>query len=112
MATNKELQAENDQLRAELAQLRQGATAQPSPPSVSFEMSEGLRNDIELAQARIAQDPKLTKVTLMDVLTGQPVVVTEHDYVIGGNEGESPVDYPPASTFDPNEAPPAPAPTA
>lgn len=108
MATNAELTEENDRLRAELDALSEqnidlladierlqtaaesGTTPARAPHRVNF-VSEGTRQDIEQAQARIENDAKLTHVDVTDTGTGVVFHVTA-DGVEEKADAESPGD--------------------
>lgn len=86
MATRAELERENAELRARLAELDPASTGRPGP--VSFGMSEGVRAEIELAKADVAADPRVrerrvkdsgTGVVYVVARSGDDVTVTEHD---------------------------------
>jgi hypothetical protein len=86
MATNAELTAENeilreenDDLRARLDELQAAgapATA-PAPVLPSFGMSEGTRQEIIAAQTRLAAEPRLDEVVVVEPFTGKSITVTE-----------------------------------
>lgn len=86
MPTNAELTAEveilreeNDGLRARVEELEAGAApaAPPVPALPSFGMSEGTRQEIIAAQTRLASEPRLSEVVVVEPFTGKPITVTE-----------------------------------
>jgi hypothetical protein len=84
MPTNAQLQAEVDRLTAENARLRDAAAqsssvARPAPTAPSFGMSEGTRQEIEMAKDRIDAEPRLNEVIVTDPFTGKAIRVTPDD---------------------------------
>jgi hypothetical protein len=78
------LRAENERLRAENAKLRAAAESnegrktmeRPTPVEPSFGMSEGTRQEIEQAKARLDREPDLDQVDVVDPFTGKPQAIT------------------------------------
>lgn len=93
--TKAELELENTELRARVAELEQadatGVTvASPRRPQLpSFRMSEGTRNDIEQVQHEIARNPRLDEVQMAEPFTGGVITVTEDGHEM---PDERPVD--------------------
>lgn len=79
VATNAELQAEVDRLKAENAELRKRAenpaAARRVPLKPSFGMSEGTRADLEVAAQRV-KSGEVKEVTVTDPFTSEPTKVT------------------------------------
>lgn len=83
--TKADLEQENAELRARVAELLEQthAPAAPRRPELpSFGMSEGTRNDIEQTQLEVARNPRITKATINEPFTGRPITVTEDTYQI------------------------------
>lgn len=94
--TKAELEQENADLRAYIADLEAGmpaavTTAQAAPVLPSFGMSEGTRNDIEQAQHEIARNPKVDEIVFSEPFAGHTVTVTEggHDISERPQAGET-----------------------
>ncbi len=81
MATNAELQAEVDRLKAENAELREQVQNDPAaarrvPVKPSFGMSEGTRADLEVAAQRV-KSGEVKEVVVTDPFTSDTTKVTK-----------------------------------
>lgn len=82
--TRAQLAEENEDLRRQLAELQSGTgtVTRPAPVLPSFGLSEGTRLDILEAQNKLAHDPKVTAMELVEPFTGRRIRVTEDDYEV------------------------------
>lgn len=82
--TRAQLAQENEELRAQLAELQANPSAavRPSPVLPSFGLSEGTRLDILEAQNKLTHDRKVTEMVIMEPFTGRRVRVTMDSYEV------------------------------
>lgn len=82
--TRAQLAQENEELRAQLAELQANPAApvRPVPVLPSFGLSEGTRLDILEAQNKLAHDRKVTEMVLVEPFTGRRIRVTMDSYEV------------------------------
>ena len=90
--TRAQLAQENEELRAQLAELQANPTAvtRPVPVMPTFGLSEGTRLDILEAQHKLAHDRKVTAMEITEPFTGKVIRVTAAgaELIHGDDEAE------------------------